>query len=489
MTSVLVGPRGLLLGSQRPRISSLPLADDWSQGEDALELARQAGLLLDDWQRYVLKNALATRGGKWAAFEVGLIVSRQNGKGSIVEALELAALFLFDDVQLILHSAHKFDTAADAFRRILTLIEQNPDFSREVLKVIRSHGSESIELRNGKRLRFIARSAGAGRGFAADLVILDEAFNISDDSMASMLPTLSTRPNPQVWYTSTAGKPISVQLGRIRERGIQGDDPSLAFMEWSVDGACYDAADPACWVQANPGLGIRITPDYIELERAALSPDAFARERLGVGVYPADLAEARQKISPAVWASYADASSVISGPLAFGLSVGRSGASASIAVAGRRSDGLGHGELIDPPQMGTGWVIPRLIELRERHNPCVLTMNPAGAAGAFQRELEEHGFRTKPGPGECQLQVTGMREYAQACGALAQDVSNGRWRHLGQDPLDWAVASVSIRELADAWAWSWKDSAADISPLEAVTLARHGFMTFGVKAVPEPEIF
>src|SRR6185312_5914500 len=129
----------------------------------------------------------------------------------VIEALELAALFLFEDVRLILHSAHKFDTAADAFRRILALIEQNPDFSREVKQVIRSHGSESIELRNGKRLRFVARSSGSGRGFAADLVILDEAFNISSDSMASMLPTMSTRPDPQVWYTSTAGMETSVQ--------------------------------------------------------------------------------------------------------------------------------------------------------------------------------------------------------------------------------------------------------------------------------------
>jgi hypothetical protein len=36
-----------------------------------------------------------------------------------------------------------------------------------------------------------------------------------------------------------------VQLGRVRERGLTGVDPSLAFFEWSVpDG--YDPADPAC---------------------------------------------------------------------------------------------------------------------------------------------------------------------------------------------------------------------------------------------------
>jgi hypothetical protein len=78
--------------------------------------------------------------------------------------------------------------------------------------------------------------------------------------------------------------------------------------------------------------------------------------------------------------------------------------------------------------------------------------------------------------------VTGPREYAQACGALTQDVANDLWRHLGQEPLDDAVDGARTRPLADAKAWSWKDSAADISPLEAVTLARHGFMTHGVAA-------
>jgi hypothetical protein len=153
--AVLAAPRVPLLGDQRPRLSSFPLADDWSQGEDAAELARQAGLVLDDWQRFVLRQALAMRGKRWAAFEVGLILARQNGKGSCLEALSLAALFLFDDVDLILHSAHKFDTA-DAFQRVLGLIEKSGLRVRSRRCAV--HGGVD-RVRNGKRLRFIAESA------------------------------------------------------------------------------------------------------------------------------------------------------------------------------------------------------------------------------------------------------------------------------------------------------------------------------------------
>ena len=78
----------------------------------------------------MLESGLRRRGGKWAAFEVGLIVARQNGKGTVLEALELAALFLFPDVRLILHSAHEFKTAQEAFLRVRALIEDNPDFDR-----------------------------------------------------------------------------------------------------------------------------------------------------------------------------------------------------------------------------------------------------------------------------------------------------------------------------------------------------------------------
>jgi phage terminase large subunit-like protein len=286
MTSTLAAP-GVLLGDQRPRLQAVPLAVT-SEGERTADLAFAAGLELDDWEQWILEQGLGRdKDGQWSAFEKAVIVSRQNGKGAILEALELGALFIDDfDVDLILHSAHEFKTASEAFRRVLARIENHPAFRRRVRQVYLQRGAESIELTNGKRLRFIARSSGSGRGFSADLVILDEAYALGDAAMAALLPTLSARPNPQIWYTSTAGVQTSTQLGAVRARGLRGDDPSLAFFEWSVDEKSYDPADPQCWAQANPGLGIRITQEYVAKERAALAPDEFARERLGIGDYP-----------------------------------------------------------------------------------------------------------------------------------------------------------------------------------------------------------
>jgi hypothetical protein len=189
------------------------------------------------------------------------------------------------------------------------------------------------------------------------------------------------------------------------------------------------------------------------------------------------------------WAACADPGSQISGPVALAFAVAPDespwAGSWSVAVAGRRADGLGHGELTDPPGQGTAGLVDRLAELAAKWDPCVLVMNPAGAAGAFVKELNERGFVVvppgkDPPPGKQRLQLTAAREYAQACGALVQDVSNDRWRHLGQEPLDAAVAGARTRPLADAWAWSWRGAKADTTPIEAITLARHGHATHGV---------
>lgn len=108
-----------------PRIMHAP-AGPSSAGREAVDLAKLAGLVLDDWQALVLEHSLTERtDGRWAAFEVGLNVPRQNGKGSVLEARELAGLFLLGE-RLIIHSAHQFDTSLEAFRRLLFLIEDTP---------------------------------------------------------------------------------------------------------------------------------------------------------------------------------------------------------------------------------------------------------------------------------------------------------------------------------------------------------------------------
>ena len=482
-------------GSQAPRILHAPPRAS-SAGLEAVELAELAGLHLDPWQQLVLHEALGEQpDGQWSAFEVALIVPRQNGKGSILEARELAGLFVLGE-RLIIHTAHLFPTAQEAFRRILDLIEDTPDLDRRVAKVSRSHGDEGIELKSGQRLLFKARSRGGGRGFTGDCVILDEAFELPVAAHGALLPTLSARPNPQVWYASSAVNqrlhPHGMVLSQVRRRALQGSDPSLCLAEWSVDPDVYLASpleaqrDRRLWAQANPGLAVRITEEHVERERAAMDMETFAVERLGVGDWPNPDESAQHVIDLEVWGQLADPLSAsskaapgkrIEGPVAFALDMNPERTWTSIGMAGRRQDGLRHVQLVDHRE-GARWAVGRIVELTGRFDTCVVMVDSHSPAAALVPELVEAGLTVRRSDGAGLLVTSALGDMVQACGGLYDDVLSGRLRHRDDPALQDALRAAKKKDRGDAWTWS-RQALADISPLVAVTLARHGLMTYG----------
>ena len=457
MTSLPVVPRGVVT----PRFLTVPPARK-SAGREAVELAARAGLHLDEWQALGLEHALAeSSDGRWAAFEVAFILPRQNGKGSILEALELAGLFLLGE-RLILHSAHEFKTAVEAFRRVLALIQDTPELDRHVAKVRTAHGAEGIELRSGARLNFVARSRGSGRGFSGDRIILDEAYDLSDAAMSALLPTMSARsmdvPGPQIVYTSSAPLPDerSDVLRRLMRRGREGSE-RLAYMEWSaVDDAKHD--DEESVAQANPALGIRITSEFVSQERRILSSTDFARERLGI----VDLdVFTSGPITEAAWAACCDQ---LSGPgerLAFALDVSFDRGSASFAVASESVRGGVHLELVDH-RPGTHWLVGRAKEIQAQWGGA-FAIGVGSPAWSLEPDLREAGVELVEVP---------TAEHAQACGSLADAVIERSVRHRGDPDLVKAVAGAAAKPYGDAWLWGRRLSGVDISPLVAVTLAR-----------------
>ena len=65
------------------------------------------GLELDEWQQDDLRDLMGLdEEGRWVHFEFGENVSRQNGKGAILEVRELALLCGITDERLGVQSAH-----------------------------------------------------------------------------------------------------------------------------------------------------------------------------------------------------------------------------------------------------------------------------------------------------------------------------------------------------------------------------------------------
>lgn len=460
-----------MLGQQQPRISS---TTSWvsSAGEEAIELAAAAGLHLDPWQQWFLTESLGERAdGKWSAFEVALCVARQNGKNAIVEARELAGLFLFDE-KLITHTAHQFDTSLEAFRRLLTLIESVPEFDQQVKRVSRSHGDEGIELKGGNRIRFRTRTRGGGRGFSGDLILLDESMIIPEASMAALLPTLSARPNPQVWYTGSAVDQNvhehALPFARVRARGESDDDPRLLYAEWSIETPLDQVTaqienDVASWAQANPALGIRLSTENIEAEQRALSPRDFAVERLGAGDWPALEEDEGEGITREMWHSCEDQKSQLQDPVSIAFDVTPDRMRAAIVAAGRNADGNPHIEVI-AHQSGTAWLPSKLEDLVNKHDCGPVVLGARSPAAAMVSKLTELGVP---------FEVVDLAPFAQACGAFFDEVRDGNLRHLGTGELQAAALGARERAQGDAWLWSRKSSTVDISPLVAATLAYH----------------
>ena len=362
---------------------------------EAIELAESVGVMLDESQQYTLRVALSEREDfTWSAFEVCDVQPRQNGKGETIQARELAGLFLFDE-QLIIHTAHELGTAMEAFRRMCSLIDSSKELSAKVANIRLGNGLQSIELKSGARLKYKARTGGSGRGFAgASLIVFDEAYNMQAEHLAALMPTLSTHPNPQVWYASTAGLSTSSALWKIRRRALAGDSDRLAYLEHTAEqvslddkGNCIseriDVSDRRLAALANPAYGTRISADFVAAEHDAMGDEKFARERLGVWDPEPDALRFKDaKIPEYKWAQTLTTAPPVLGEgeitISFDVTFGNEWASVAIAAG---SIGAPYVEVIEHRQ-GLGWLPARLVELVERWKPTAVGCNGAGPTGA-----------------------------------------------------------------------------------------------------------
>ena len=376
-------------------------------------------------------------------------------------------------------------------------------------RIYEGMGNEYVRFTNGSLIRLLSTSASSGHSKTLHQAVLDEIWHDQDARREQALgPAMLTVADAQILICSTAGTDASVaydsavRLGRAAAEADTGR--GVAYFEYSApegwdpdDEESYFAFMPALCPEppcrcGNGRWRHTVTLDVIRGERDSMeAPEEFARaygnvpDRSNARLNPADFG---LWLVPVAEGGCLDPGSQAEDPVGLGLSVAPGGSSAAVAVAGRRADGLGHGEMIDH-RPGTDWLLDRVDEVARRWGPCALALDPATEAGAFVKDLIERGFVVVPEksevpPGKRRLQLLGAREKAQACGGLVKDVKAGAWRHLGQDPMDKAVEKVKTRPLADAWAWCWRRSGADISPLEALTVARYCFMTFGVARQP-----
>lgn len=521
---------GIALDRIVPRICMVPdTAIDFDAGQSAIQLAASAGLLLDPWEQLCIILGLAeTESLRWAAFTVALIVARQNGKGAILEALELYWLFLRGEL-LIGHSAHEYKTAMEGFRRVLWHVENNDWLRKRVKKVINTNGEEGIELTTGQRLRFMARSKGAGRGFTFHKLIWDEGYALTAAQQDAQMPTMSAVDNPQIWVTSSP--PLTSDTGEVLfrlRRIMRALGAKLTFLDYGADGSLdkldeIDLDDQDLWRKTNPsevhaGSGHGVSIEYMEGERNNMSDEGFARERLCI--WPPDLTEGFGVITKEQWAAMLDPHSGSeewhldpdeAAEVAFQHSVAelagmepptklvgkpvisldvsprnQGSVRAAIGLASRRFDGRRHIEVL-ARDSGTAWVIPWLRQLLSTTAVAGIAIDPGSPAGSLLADVEnlldELGL-----PRDLIIKMS-SQSVAAAFGIMydAAQETEPSVLHLDQSELALAVGGAVKRTVGtDGHGWDRRNATTDITPLVSVTHALWGLGQIPHEVESEP---
>lgn len=460
-----------LLPPAEPLFSSVPGYRE-TLGPEVAELNERASFVPDPEQCMVLDAQFAMdRDGRSACFEVAVIAPRQNLKTGVMKMAGLGYLYVTEQ-PLVIWTAHEFSTTQEAFRDLKSLIVNCDFLRRRVKRIYEGNGDESIELLNGNRMLFRARTLKGGRGLSAPKVFLDEGMYLKPSHMGSLLPTMTAQPDPQVMYSSSAGLADSDVLRAIRDRGRAGD-PGLAYFEWGTPRGCeqddcsHERGTLGCSLddlerlrQSNPQLreGGRVQLSTLQSMRKALMPAEYAREYLTWWDEPASVATI---FGPGKWAVLEDEHSQIVSGMCFAVASSLDSAWTSIAVAGRREDGLKHWELVDR-QRDVTWAAQRIVDLLEAHGTCLVVIDGKGPAKGLVKPLQDAGV---------DVTVLKTDDVLDAYAWMGNDVKDGAARHLGQEQLDDAVAGAQERMVGDRPTLGRKTSTCEISALEAVMLA------------------
>lgn len=442
-----------------PTFTRVPDGDE-TTGQDCIDLAAAYGVPLDDWQQDIIRGLLRETGGAWAASQAGLVVSRQNGKGQALLAIELFGLYELGEN--VLHTAHAVKTSSDAFRRLWAVVQAHDDLAGRVRRHSQMIGAEYVELDTGARIAFSTRSASVGRGLSLDRLIVDEAEDLPAAEVGALAPTVFSRPRAQSLYFGTAPGAAhdGMAFANMRQSAHDGLNPRLAWWEWCADWG-HDLDDQEMWVTVNPAVAAgRVQLQAITDDRAILPEDQFRAERLSMWAPVA----ARQPaiISEGAWAALIGAGPTGTPPAALGVDMNRAG-EISVVGAWHHGDRMFAEEIF--AGVSTTDAVECVVEAAGRRIP--VTIDDLSPAAQMIPTLKARRVK---------VSRSTARDMAKGCGLFESRLKAGTLTHRGQESLTQAVLGAQKRPIGDVGGWGWdrRDKNCRIHPLVAATLAMYG---------------
>jgi hypothetical protein len=452
-----------LFGHPTPRIHT-PLNDLPSKGFELIDLAKEVGVDLMPWQKFVLEHTHKVKpDGRWASPINTVVVARQSGKSFLMQVRILGGLFLWDE-PLQIGSAHRLATSLEQFRQLVSLIETSDYLAKQVKRIRWSHGSEEIETLKGTR--FIVKAGGsAARGVSRpETIHLDELREMHDmESFASLRYTLLAAKNPMVMAYTNAGDSHSIVLNMLRERGLaaaSGAEDDIGYFEWS---APTDEVSLENAAFANPALGHTIHPDNI---KAVFNdpPDVVMTEVLCRWVQTIS-----SVIGAAEWQNCQDEEVELDPEKLTWMAIDCS--------PDRR-----FAALVAAQKLGEEKFIVKLLHTWEN----AIQLDDRAIANEAAPYLRKYPLewllysRRTSGAVAARLQPAGIpifdmdSAYPQACDELLGAINSGRLRHKGQTDLTTQILSaVQLRRGDGGWVIGRRASQAAVCAAVAAALVTH----------------
>lgn len=453
-----------LTGAIKPRLHT-PLLKGASRIDEVADLAEKIGMPLLPWQRFVLEDMLRIdKEGNFVRKTNLVLVARQQGKTHLARMRILAGLFLFEEKSIIAMSSNR-NMALDTFRQVANTIEDNDFLKAQVRRIRYANGQESITLLNGARYEIVAATRDGSRGKTADLLYIDELREISEEAFKAAVPTTRARPNSQTLLTSNAGDAFSTVLNDMRERAMEYPSKTLGYYEYSAPMAArQDIHNKKFWAMANPALGHTVTEEAIEESIATNSIEATLTETLCIWI--------DSQVSPWTFGSIeATSNSELMLPVgamtvfAFDVSPSkRSGALVGAQITPEGKIGVGVIETytsevaIDEIKMASA-----INEWAMKYRPINIGFDKYATASIAQR-LTQSGHKL--------VDISGQPFY-QACGELADALSNLRLVHQGQPEWVMSMNNCAMKTNDAGWRIVRRKSAGDVTVAIATAMCVH----------------
>lgn len=492
MTTSLVSDQWpTLVGKQDP-LYLLADEGDLNEAERACTLADRVGKTQLPWQLDTLQGVLALNPDGLFTHPTAIIIAcRQNGK--TLSAAELRILFgAFTRRETIVYSAQRWLTAKSIYLRVKTLINSRPSLKRRAsgwlcsqgvagFTVTHDDGSESVVM-------FITRSGDFRGPDEIDLLIYDEAYNLTDSEMAAISPTQLASKNPQTIYLSSAvneeihpngqvlarlraGALDAIKLGKKR-RGLYYAEYAAPEPETGISESARRQLreDPETWKAANPSYGVIHSEAKVRKLLTELSSTSFEVEVLGWGRWPVTVEDREHVIPSKDWQAMAVISPKLVGSRAMAVHKDRGGGPWALAAVQRVADGRRHGEIGPLTKATTNEMAEYVITKVTQWNPCALVIDARSDAMVLVPILVAAGIEPT---------ITNSSEMARACNGWLTAALEGQFTHSDQQIFTDAVASVGKRDMpGGGFAWD-KVGEAPIGPVVSVSLADWALLTFG----------